>query len=69
MAQQTHHDKSVLAAFLATHDNCHASVDRARPTLLADAWQLARVGQIGRQKTSPRAAMQGRWAPPPLSCR
>ncbi len=50
--------------FWPTHANCHASVNRAQPALSANAWQLARVGQNGRQKTFARAAMQGRWAPP-----
>jgi hypothetical protein len=50
--------------FWPTHADCHASVDRARPALLANAWQLAQVGQNGSQKTFARAAMQGYWAPP-----
>jgi hypothetical protein len=50
--------------FLPTHANCHISVDRARPALLVDAWQLAQVGQNGCQKTLTQAAMQGCWAPP-----
>ncbi len=50
--------------FWPTHANCHASLDRARPALLANAWQLARVGQNGHQKTFTWAAMQGHWAPP-----
>jgi hypothetical protein len=45
--------------FWPTHANCHASVDRAQPALSANAWQLAQVGQNGRQKTFARAAMQG----------
>jgi hypothetical protein len=49
--------------FWPTHANCHASVDRAQPALLANAWRLAQVGQNGRQKTFARAAMQGCWAP------
>jgi hypothetical protein len=47
--------------FWPTHD---ASIDRAQPALSANAWQLARVGRNGRQKTFTQAAMQGRWAPP-----
>jgi hypothetical protein len=50
--------------FWPTHANCHASVDRARPALLANAWQLAQVGQNGRQKAFARAAIQGCWALP-----
>jgi hypothetical protein len=50
--------------FWPTHANCHASVDRARPTLSANAWRLAWVGQNGHQKTFARAAMQSRWVPP-----
>ncbi len=50
--------------FWPTHANYHASVDRARPAPSANAWQLARVGQNGHQKTFARAAMQGRWVPP-----
>ena len=50
--------------FQPTHANCHASVDRARPALLANTWRLARVGQNGCQKTFARAAVQGRWALP-----
>jgi hypothetical protein len=64
MTQQPHHDKLFLAAFSATHANCHASIDRAQSALLANAWQLARVGQNGRQKTFARAAMGGCWVPP-----
>jgi hypothetical protein len=30
--------------FWQTHANCHTSFDRARPALLANAWQLAQVG-------------------------
>ncbi len=55
--------------FRPTHANRHAFANRAQPTLSADACRLARVGQNGRQKTSPQAAMQGCQAPPPLSCR
>ncbi len=47
--------------FRSTHANCHASANRARPALLANARQLAGVGQNGRQKTFAQAAMQGRW--------
>jgi hypothetical protein len=43
--------------FWQTHANCHASVDRAQPALLANAWRLAQVGQNGRQKTFAQAAM------------
>jgi hypothetical protein len=50
--------------FWPTHANCHTSVDRAQPALLANAWQLARVGQNGHQKTFVQAAMQGLWALP-----
>ncbi len=50
MVQKPHHDESVLAAFRPTHANCHASANRARPALLANAWRLAWVGQNGRQK-------------------
>jgi hypothetical protein len=64
MAQPPHHDESVLAAFLANPCHCHASADKAQPALSAKAWQLARVGQNGRQKTFTQAAMQGRLMPP-----
>jgi hypothetical protein len=50
--------------FRPTHANCHASADRARPALTANAWRLARVGQNGHQKTFARAAMRGRLVPP-----
>ncbi len=50
--------------FWPTQADCHASADRARPALSANAWRLAQVGQNGRQKTFARAAMPGRWAPP-----
>jgi hypothetical protein len=50
--------------FWPTHANCHASVDRTRPALLANVWQLAQVGQNGHQKTFAQAAMQGCWVPP-----
>jgi hypothetical protein len=50
--------------FWPTHANCHAFANRAQPALSANAWQLARVGQNGRQKTFARAAMRGHWAPP-----
>jgi hypothetical protein len=50
--------------FWQTHANCHASIDRARPALSANAWQLAQVGQNYRQKTFARAAMWGCLAPP-----
>jgi hypothetical protein len=50
--------------FRPTHADCHASANRARPALSANAWRLARVGQNGRQKTFAGAAMRGRWAPP-----
>ncbi len=64
MAQQPHHDKSVLVEFLPTHTNYHTSVDMAQPALLANARQLAWDGQNGHQKTFTQAAMQGCWAPP-----
>jgi hypothetical protein len=50
--------------FRPTHANCHASANRARPALSANAWRLALVGQNCRRKTFARAAMRGRWAPP-----
>jgi hypothetical protein len=50
--------------FWPTHANCHASANKAQPALLANEWQLARVGQNVRQKTFARAAMQGCWVPP-----
>ena len=50
--------------FLPTYANCHPSVDRAQRALLANVWQLAKVGQNGRQETFARAVMQGCWAPP-----
>ncbi len=50
--------------FQQIHANCHASIDRAGPAKLANAWQLAQVGRNCRQKTFARAAMQGCWAPP-----
>jgi hypothetical protein len=50
--------------FWPTHTNCHASIDRAKPALLANAWQLVQVGQNGRQKTFAQAAMQGCWVLP-----
>ncbi len=49
--------------FWPTHANCHASVDRARPALSANAWQLAQIDLNGHQKTFAQAAMQGCWAP------
>jgi hypothetical protein len=50
--------------FWPIHANCHASIDRARPVLSANVWQLAQVSQNGRQKTFTQAAMPGCWAPP-----
>ena len=55
--------------FRPTHANCHAFANRAWTALSANARWLARVGQNDRRKTSPRAVMRGRRAPPPLSCR
>jgi hypothetical protein len=50
--------------FWQTHADCHPSVDRARPALLANVWQLGQVGQNGCQKTFTGAAVQGCWVPP-----
>jgi hypothetical protein len=50
--------------FWPTHANCHTSIDRAWPALLVNAWQLAQVGQNGRQKTFAQAGMRGCWVPP-----
>jgi hypothetical protein len=61
MLSQWHNNLTMMSRFWwhfwATNANCHASVDRARPALSANARQLALVGQNGRQKAFARAAM------------
>ena len=55
--------------FQPTHANHHALADGAGRAPSADAWQLARVGWNGWQKTLAWAAMQGQCTPLSLSCR
>jgi len=50
VAQQTHLKSQFWQPFWPTHANCIASINKARPALLVNAWRLSWVGQKDRQR-------------------